>query len=475
MNRRDFLESGVKLALGSMAIGIADEVQTRAQQSVRRSINGLSSADPIVKTYAKAVDLMKKLPQNDPRNWTQQANIHNNFCPHQNWWFLPWHRPYLFYFESICRDLLQDSTFSLPYWDWTRYPKIPDPFLETTSPLFDSHRDDGVKLGDEIVGPKVISGIVGSGSLLDLFSSPTTTDDQRQTAAFGSLEGTPHNGVHGTIQGDMGTYMSPLDPIFWLHHCNVDRIWASWAKGSNNLAPTASLWTNHALARFYDPLSKQQVSPKAGDTLDAAKYRAIYDRYESQVGPSLRPGTSSLRSVMLGVEGQALNAADIKQVDGGRLAGREVALGTAQQFRLPVSSEFSSLVSKHSTLLADAAPPAEAYVQIEKIPQPTVSSTALRIFLNCKNPSLETPLDDPTYVSTVAFFGGGHDHDTQPDTTFTINVTDALSRVLRAGIYSAGAPIDVALLPVDLTSPHRIASAAVVKPSGIRLVGLAAI
>ena len=44
---------------------------------------------------------------------------------------------------------------------------------------------------------------------------------------MGMLEATPHNTVHNTIAGDMATMLSPRDPIFFLHHANIDRIWAS--------------------------------------------------------------------------------------------------------------------------------------------------------------------------------------------------------------------------------------------------------
>ena len=477
MNRRDFLESGATLALSAMTLGMTELIQAQAPKSPRRSINGMPASDPLVKSYAKAVGLMKNLVPGDSRNWTHQASIHNDFCPHNNWWFLPWHRAYLFHFENVCRDVLQDSTFALPYWDWTGYPQIPAPFLDQASPLWDNQRaaNGNIRLGAEIVGPKVISGIVGSSSLIDLFSSPTTTDDQRQDAATGALEGTPHNGVHGTIQGDMGTYMSPLDPIFWLHHCNVDRIWASWSKLNSNLAPTANLWKNHSLARFYDPISKTEVSPNAGDTLDAAKYRAIYDKYETPAQTSRAPSRSSFRSAMLGLDGQLTNGADVRQVEGGQLAGREIALGIAQQFQLAVSPDFVPLIQQRTFGREIEAPQTAAtYLVVENVPRPSAEGTALRIFLNCKNPSLETPLDDPTYVSTVAFFGGAHGTVLHPDTTFTVNVTAALSRVVHAGIYSAGAPIDVAVLPVDLANPKRIAEAVTLKPSGIRLVGLQA-
>ena len=37
-----------------------------------------------------------------------------------------------------------------------------------------------------------------------------------------------HNQVHVWVGGSMGPGTSPNDPAFFLHHCNVDRIWADW-------------------------------------------------------------------------------------------------------------------------------------------------------------------------------------------------------------------------------------------------------
>ena len=54
-----------------------------------------------------------------------------------------------------------------------------------------------------------------------------------------ALEGGPHNAGHnwmgGTdsngISGDMRTMRSPNDPAFWLHHAQVDHLWAVWQQG----------------------------------------------------------------------------------------------------------------------------------------------------------------------------------------------------------------------------------------------------
>lgn len=42
-----------------------------------------------------------------------------------------------------------------------------------------------------------------------------------------------HNLTHVNIGGDMTQMSSPNDPIFWFHHCNVDRIWAIWQQSIN--------------------------------------------------------------------------------------------------------------------------------------------------------------------------------------------------------------------------------------------------
>lgn len=48
------------------------------------------------------------------------------------------------------------------------------------------------------------------------------------------LEARWHNPVHAMIGGQMGAASSPNDPAFFLHHCNVDRIWALWQEKFGN-------------------------------------------------------------------------------------------------------------------------------------------------------------------------------------------------------------------------------------------------
>jgi tyrosinase len=79
----------------------------------------------VIESYKKAIRAMLALPATDPRNWYRYALIHALDCPHGNWWFLPWHRGYVGWFERICRELSGDPDFALPYWDWTKEPRVP--------------------------------------------------------------------------------------------------------------------------------------------------------------------------------------------------------------------------------------------------------------------------------------------------------------------------------------------------------------
>jgi hypothetical protein len=43
------------------------------------------------------------------------------------------------------------------------------------------------------------------------------------------LRGVWHNAIHGYVGGEMGDpNLAAYDPIFFPHHCNIDRIWAIW-------------------------------------------------------------------------------------------------------------------------------------------------------------------------------------------------------------------------------------------------------
>src|SRR5690606_19913540 len=107
---------------------------------VRKSVGTLAADGPELTTLRRAIKAMQDLPDDDPRSWESQAAIHQNFCPHSNWFFFPWHRAYLLSFERLCGSLAADPGFRLPYWNWTEDTQIPTAFWGDGNPLFNSTR-----------------------------------------------------------------------------------------------------------------------------------------------------------------------------------------------------------------------------------------------------------------------------------------------------------------------------------------------
>ncbi|MDH3731562.1 MAG: tyrosinase family protein [Acidimicrobiia bacterium] len=193
--------------------------------------------------------------------------------------FLPWHRLFLRRLEEWMQIIWADDTFALPYWDWAadgELPIVAGPGVQVTqssAPLWSdalAGESQGVvttgPVGDlrirlwenigtgalQAVAPRRIfreSGLRGLPMLPtrqeeqetlddDLYDEPEWDDD---TVTFrNKLEGFEpsageatrgaymHNQVHVWVGGDMLPGTSPNDPVFWLNHCNVDRLWEGW-------------------------------------------------------------------------------------------------------------------------------------------------------------------------------------------------------------------------------------------------------
>ncbi|KAH1103157.1 hypothetical protein AAZX31_13G225500 [Glycine max] len=258
--------------------------------------------DDYVAKFERALNLMKNLPSDDPRNFTQLANAHCAYL-HGSWIFFPFHRWYLYFYERILGSLINDPTFAIPFWNWDspQGMQIPSIYANPTSPLYDTLRSANhqpptvIDLDFNIDNPGAGGNI--STNLTIMYRqvvsngrTPTSFlgdayhagDELSLGAGAGSLENVPHGTVHlwtGDSNQpnfeDMGTFYSAArDPIFYSHHSNLDRIWSIWKKTLGGRDFTDSDWLESGFL-FYDE-NKNLVRVKVKDCLDERKLGYAY-------------------------------------------------------------------------------------------------------------------------------------------------------------------------------------------------------
>ncbi|MGQ0696956.1 MAG: tyrosinase family protein [Panacagrimonas sp.] len=135
--------------------------------------------------------------------------------------FLSWHRMYLFYFEDVLRSFSRFSDFALPYWDSASDSSLPEACrqpqtehnpLFIKSPARYQHANKGETLGEP-------------GDFSDKAALDSGTFDELTK----NLEDSPHEQGHGLIGDAMRSPgYAAFDPMFWLHHANIDRLWWQW-------------------------------------------------------------------------------------------------------------------------------------------------------------------------------------------------------------------------------------------------------
>jgi tyrosinase len=479
-NRRQFLRQ-TAIGFGWMAVGIDCAtfdscVQQIANRPTRRDINTLAANDPIVQAYKSAVTQMKALPGTDRRNWNNQADIHANFCPHGNWFFLPWHRWYLSYFERICRKLSGMQDFALPYWNWTKNPTVPAVFWGGAgNPLFDSTRTIGQNdaISSSVVGSCVVDQILNDTNFLTFGSdSITLAQDQRTPAGSGALEATPHNNVHGAVGGDMGRVsLSPRDPIFWLHHNMIERCWVEWNLVRNHPNTNHNDWTSRHFTEFCDEDGNPvDVRVDTGLLLPVLSYQ--FDDLPT-VNPCGAPGAHMLAPQPTpGGSGQAggswkkvnhpENRAAQDSLKALAQAGAAVRLDVIQRFAsrdgrivVPLAKPVAvRLGAETATLRGALEGGRRILVRFNGVTMNHTGDFFVKVFLNKPDATASTPDTDPHFVGGFGFFDHQHAGHPGPDTgNFHLDVSVTARRL---GIEGTEVGVTIALAPFPGRQPQTM-------------------
>jgi tyrosinase len=268
---RDAFISGVLLLKNEVS-----PVATTATFGITGPATPVRAYDLFVIWHHIAMTTLTPLPPTPNPN---QRNV-----AHRGPMFLPWHRVFLLFLEQNIQRVLADPTFGLPYWDWSLDGSLP-PAAQASTPIWTDawlggggnpvttgkfafspadpssfrvrletdpvtkqlrQTDRGLRRAFGMMGASSLPNAVEVGLLfnpLDLtLNAYDNPDWDAASQGFRNrLEGTAtggtglHNQVHNWVGADMMPPSSPNDPVFFLHHCNVDRIWQGWLNRHGNV------------------------------------------------------------------------------------------------------------------------------------------------------------------------------------------------------------------------------------------------
>ncbi|KAF4635965.1 hypothetical protein G7Y89_g2127 [Cudoniella acicularis] len=220
------------------------------------------------------------------------------YCTHSSVLFPSWHRPYLALFEQVLSSHAQSiakqfsgelrqtyqtaaDNLRVPYWDWASFPQVPDSVAQkqitittpfgtqtVTNPLY-QYRFQQFPFNPDIFPSNTfiaadaqtarapdtpngesdhnaVNSVLAQGNFAGRAWYALVKSSAYDAFATSAVAGPSVESVHNSIHGDVGQnygHMSFLeysafDPIFWLHHCNVDRLFAMWQATNPNVSLT---------------------------------------------------------------------------------------------------------------------------------------------------------------------------------------------------------------------------------------------
>jgi tyrosinase len=425
----------------------------------------------VMRQYAIAVWTMRKRAPQSPTSWSYQANIHFTFtpqnqwpagapwnqCPHGSLFFFPWHRMYITRFEQIVNAIAQEhgatGRWALPYWDWTNHPTMPLAFRQAQLPAGFTMPDGSTANPLFVPVPNRSGlGINNANPLPPSAVSLACFSDVSFSQFDNDYEETPHGDVHVLVGGRNDpsscniAWMTNVpcavqDPIFWLHHGNVDRCWDGWLKqGGGRSNPTSSAWLDKQYTLFTPNGAPTQM--RVRDVLDSARQLSyVYDAYPTATGAPSMPVAPPVELVSVNDEPWVAQTTEPVSLTGPTTAVAKVTKEPA--------------AAAPRDALAESRVPGRVTLDVDGIDLEAHPGVIYEIYMNL--PEGQDPDHrSPYYVGNLSLFGvmpakaqhAGHEHSSSRH----YDVTDQYRILKQRGEWPSD-DIRLAFIPRGLEGP----------------------
>ena len=462
-------------------------------------------SDPLSWFYQAAIHgvtdaAVKKVAAQDPNVDAVFKKRYWNQCPHDgenSANFLPWHRGYTYHFEKILRMHTEEDRFSLPYWNYTdkknrKFPRefgikhldgnINNDIEDNINPLYLAERDfyfTGYEHPFATGLPLLELSDTAVDTTLPMRSPVFFGETEREGLAGGIadedpstrglLESYPHDQIHRAVggiidsstgEGAAGAMATPptagFDPIFSIHHSNIDRLWAEWScmPGKQWGKLPSDYWFNERPWFFFDVDGKVINEPRK----TYFDYRALgikfkYENFNCKplALPSARPAAAEFRLL-------ALRPAELLVET--PISANVLNVGRAV-IPLPAAmkQQFSTAIRFHEAP-NPGANPRRLVLRLQKANLGLVQATGFDLHLTAK-PNAELTRSDPSFIGSIALFRHMHAGDqhsakasSEMDETFDIsNAVSAIGNLNFEGLSIVAVPYSLLTVPGKSTIP----------------------
>ncbi|WP_299618913.1 tyrosinase family protein [uncultured Tateyamaria sp.] len=290
---------------------------------------------------------------------------------------------------------------------------------------------------DTILSALAPTDFAGDGVTFENEVTSTHQGAPHGSASFSMLSNS-HNKVHNSIGGYLyekseGNYsyeppyglmtnnLSPLDPVFFLHHGNIDRLWDVWTRKQISIGqlirPNDDLIDDYKTEPFLFFVNGkgEQVTMDntAWDYFDMARFDYTYE-----------PGS-----------GEEVVRAP---------ASKLVAQRNAGSATLPAGAALALRISEGLAQSVEQGPAdAQHFAQVTFIPPAQAQGQVFRLFISPEGADADMDPNGPEFAGSFSFFGQPHH---PVPTTFTLPIDKTLDQMQESGVLEPGAPIAFTLV-----------------------------